>query len=150
MKNLLLMIVLVYATVMVTVLLLSGSLLNQDVKKHPVTAGSNQPIQIGEAVYYIAVVSKNIKYNDIPLRSLESAKIVSDEKNIGQLQVSLTNVTYVKSEEIPSFLNNGYIGVIRPFQLKDEYKVITVDGQDYYDETMDKASYPLVFIDYLQ
>jgi hypothetical protein len=124
--------------------------MNRDISRQPLLAGINKPVQLGEKVYYIPVVNKNVKYNDISISLLSGTKIVSDEINIGRIPTNFTNITYVKSSEILSFLNDGYIGIILPSQLKDDFKVLSVEGQSYYDKTMDREIYQLFFIEFLK
>jgi hypothetical protein len=146
MKRLLILIILVYATIVVTVLMLSGTLVNKDIRKAPLIAGNSNPLLADVTLYYIPVVKKTYSRLDISLTDLVKSKIVSDENNIYKLPLVFTNVTFVKSTEILSYLQNDYIGLVLTSQLQDNFKALSVNGQYYYDQMVNKDSYPLTFV----
>ena len=147
MTKLLLLIVAVYSTIILTVYFLSGSIINFDLSRQPQLAGSSDPKLIGITNYYLPVVTRDYVGLNISLDVLGNSKIVTDDRNMGKLPLTITNITYVKSSEILPFLKDGYIGIVQPSQLQDEFKVLSVNDIYYYEQMLDKNSYPLMFIE---
>ena len=83
---------------------------------------------------------------DISMSYLENNEVVSDEINKGKLPKVLNHITYVKSSQILSYLKNNYIGVILPTQIQDGIKILSLDGQYYFETMPKKENYKLVYV----
>lgn len=150
MKKLLSLVVIVYVIVMFTVALLSGVLLNKDMNKQQLLAGTNVPSLIARKIFYIPIASKEYPSDEISSNDLSKSKLVTLSSNLGTLPSYLFNVTYVEQSEMLLYIENGYIGIITASQTVPGTKVLSIDGQKYTDTNADKSNYTLYYVEYLK
>ena len=147
MKNLLVLIVLVYLTVNITIFLLSSTYMNINIKKAPQLAGSATEVTIETKEYYIPVSKFASLITTTSMDLLNSGKVFSLTLNRGKLPLNVTNIVIIEPTEIISYLEQGYTGLLFPDQVTPKFKTLSIDGQNYWTKSFISDNYPLYYIE---
>ena len=147
MKNLIILIVIVYLTINITLILLSSTIMNTNLNKGPQLAGSSEDITMELKEFFIPVSKFKSIENTIALDELSKKKVFSLTANQGKLPGIVENVPLIEAEQIISYLDQDYIGILTPSQVSPKYKTLYIDGQNYWNNTFISDNYPLFNIE---
>ncbi len=94
--------------------------------------------------YYIPVTDFKSLKTRYTLDEIKQSELVTLNENVDTFPDGF-EADVINESELETLLTKGKIAILKPSQVKPNYKTLSIDGMNIWDKNIDKENYPLFY-----